>query len=139
MLEFSAYHKILRISVVVIASVLLFQGGFVNSSTARLAQSTQMYLANAVGVYVGVAPTELNQITAGLTERTLALDQREQALAEREIDIGLQTRSGISQSHSTFILGAVLFILLVLIILNYALDFIRIRESERVRREIPVP
>jgi hypothetical protein len=136
MLEFSAYHKILRISVVVIASVLLFQGGFVNSSTARLAQSTQMYLAN---VYVGVAPTELNQITAGLTERTLALDQREQALAEREIDIGLQTRSGISQSHSTFILGAVLFILLVLIILNYALDFIRIRESERVRREIPVP
>lgn len=134
MLEFTTYHKLLRVSSLTFAVVLSFQSGLFSGVTAELAQNTQQYLASAVGIYAGVAPTDLNQITAGLTERELALATREDAIAAREIDIGLQP-GGISQSTTTFMLATVLFILLVLILLNYALDYIRARERAQQARE----
>lgn len=136
MLEETIYHKLLRISSVVVAAVLLFQAGFVSSTTALLARGTQDYMANAVGVFVGVAPTELNQMTAEITQQRLALDSREQKISEREIAVGLKPGVGSSQTTTTFILSGVLFILLVLIILNYALDYVRARE-ERVAQNNP--
>jgi hypothetical protein len=88
-------------------------------------------MANAVGVTVGVAPTELNTITADLTKRETALAAREQAVKDREISVGLNGESsdGMSQTTTTFLLATVLFILLVLVILNYILDFIRARRT----------
>ena len=127
MLEFTTYHKLLRVCSLTLAVILTFQSGIFSSVTAQFAENTQIYLANSVGVYAGVDPTELNQITAGLTERELALALREEAVSEREIDVGIKS-GGISQSTTTFMLATVLFILLVLILLNYALDYIRNRE-----------
>jgi len=124
-LQFSAYHKILRISSAVCAIVLLFQAGLVSHTTALLATNTQLYLANAVGVTVGVAPTEINQITAELTKKTTELKQREELLHQREIAVEPGSNTSALQDRSTFILGSVLFILLVLIVLNYVLDFVR--------------
>jgi len=129
MLEETSYHKILRISSAVVATVLLFQAGFVSSTTALMAKGTQDYMANAVGVFVGVTPTELNQITAEVTAQKLALDSREQAIVEREIAVGIKPGSNSTQSTTTFILSGALFILLVLIILNYALDYVRSKEA----------
>jgi len=130
MLEHSTYHKLLRISCAVVAAVLLFQSGVVSETTAKLSLQTQQYVANAVAVSVGVEPTELNQLTANLTKRELALAQREKDLQAREISIGIAPGGAmISQATTTFVLAIVLFILLVLVILNYVLDFLRARRG----------
>jgi hypothetical protein len=131
MLETTVYHKILRISSVVMALVLMFQAGLISETTARMAYGTQMYMANSVGVFVGVAPTELNQLTAEITAQKLALDEREQALAQREIEVGLEGGGGMNQLTTTYLLSGVLFILIVLILMNYVLDFMRAREMVR--------
>ena len=96
--------------------------------------STQSYLANSVGITVGVAPTELNTLTAGLTAKELALDSRDRALTEREIAIGLNGQAG-TQDKTTFIMGLTLFMVVLLLVLNYALDFIRAREQLPYRQE----
>lgn len=115
---------------VVTAVALVFQSGLFSGTTAVLSHNTQLYLANAVGVSLGVAPTDLNQITAQLTEQRQQLDAREAALAEREIAVGLQSGSS-ADSTTTFILSTMLFILLCLVILNYALDYARARQPRR--------
>lgn len=121
-LELSAYHSFLRVTVVVLAAVLVFDSGLFTSATAQLSGQTQQYLANAVGVYAGVAPNEVNTLTTRITELEQQLSQR-----EREIDPGLGGL-GTASNASTFILSGILFIFLVLIILNYALDYARARE-----------
>lgn len=130
MMEFSLYHKLLRVSGVVLAVALLFQAGLVSNATAIMATQTQSYLANSVGVFVGVEPTELNTITAGLTAKEFALDARERELAQREIAVGIDKGGGATQDMTTFIMGLVLFIVLLLLVLNYALDYLRYRESK---------
>ena len=140
MLQFTTYHKILRISLAVVTCVLVFQSGLLSDVTPRLAMQTQRYMANAVGVTVGVAPTELNTITADLTRRETALAAREQSLKEREISVGLNGGSaGMSQTTTTFLLATVLFILLVLVILNYVLDFVRARRQRTFGSSDSVP
>lgn len=127
MMEFTLYHKLLRISSVVLAAMLVFQSGLYSSTTAIMATQTQSYLANSVGVFVGVEPTELNTITAGLTAKELALHAREQELQQREIAVGID-QGGSTRDMTTFILGLVLFIVVLLLVLNYALDYLRYRE-----------
>lgn len=130
----SMYHSGLRIAVVVCTLLLVFDSGLVSNATAKLSDNTTSYLANAVGVSVGVAPNEFNQITAALTAREQDLNAREMAIAQREIEVQLQGGNATPTDTSTFILATILFILLVLIILNYTLDFVRQRERETVTR-----
>ena len=126
-IEDSLYHRVLRVSAVVCACVLLFESGLVSPVTKQLSLHTHQYLANAVGVGASVEPTELNSLTSDLTKQRLALQAREQAVREREIEIGLVPGES-SQDTSIYILSGILFILLVLIILNYTLDYLRARE-----------
>jgi hypothetical protein len=121
----SVYHSLLRISALLVAAILLFQSGLLSPTTALLARNAELYVANAVGVTVGVAPTELNQITAALTEKERLLADRERALAAREIEVGLETGGTTSPDATTLVLASILFILLVLIVMNYILDFRR--------------
>lgn len=123
-LEHSLYHKTLRVLACVFACVLVFNSGMFSTTTALLSRNTGHYVANVVGVNVGVAPTEINTLTAKIT--TLE-QERDLALREREIAIGLNGQTSRSDT-STFILSSILFILVVLIVLNYALDFMRARE-----------
>lgn len=123
------YHKLLRISAVVLAIALVFQSGMASNTTALMALQTQSYLANSVGVFVGVEPTEINTITAGLTAKELALDAREQALNQREIDVGING-GGATRDMTTFVMGLVLFIVVLLLVLNYSLDYLRYRENK---------
>ncbi len=129
----SLYHSLLRIATAVVAVMLVFEGGLLSPVTAQLADQTELYLANAVGVSVGVAPTELNQMTAALTAREQELNERELALSQREIEVGINDGGSIAGFDSgTFVLATILFILLVLIILNYALDYARGKERIRL-------
>jgi hypothetical protein len=126
----STYHRILRISAAVGALVLLFESGLISHSTAVLSQNTHRYLANAVGMNAAVAPNEFNVITAELTAQKYALDQREAALRDREIAVNFS--SDDSNERNTYIIASLLFIILVLILLNYVLDYLRARELRSV-------
>ncbi len=142
MLATSTYHSLLRILSGVVVSMLLFQSGLVSPITAELAQNTEHYLANAVGVSVGVTPTELNQVTAALSARERDLDARELAVAEREIEVGINSGGilpGDASDRTTFVLVGILFILLVLIVLNYVLDYLRFRERSLYGTQTPIP
>jgi hypothetical protein len=120
------YHSVLRIFVVVFALVLVFDSGLLINTTAIMSDMTQSHLANVVGVSVGVAPTEVNQLTARITELERDLEQKERIIA-----VNLNTATGSDFDLSTFILSLVLFILLVLIVLNYILDYLRLRPGSR--------
>ena len=125
----SKYHKVLRVSAVVCTMMLLFESGLVHDSTRQLSIGTHEYLANAVGATASIDPTELNSLTAELTAQKLALQQRETSLREREIEIGLLPGESANQK-TTYILAGVLFLLLILIVLNYTLDYLRLRETK---------
>lgn len=128
-MEHTNYHRFLRVLSIVCAIALVFESGILSESTARLSQNTYAYLANAIGMSASVKPTELNQLTASLTEKEQELAAREAALLEREIAIDLSTGT-TNNDNATYILASILFILLVLILLNYTLDYLRAREEQ---------
>lgn len=134
MIQDSNYHRILRVSAVVCAAVLLFESGLISESTVQMSQDTHMYIANSVGATASVAPNEFNVITAELTQQRRLLEAREAALTEREIAIGL-SESGQASQRAIYLIASMLFILLTLIILNYALDYLRARDG---RKEVVV-
>ena len=120
-LEHSLYHSFLRIAVSVCALMLVFDSGFALPITERMSTATQQHLASVVGVTVGVAPNELNQLTSRITELETELEAKERLIA-----VNLQnTNNENGFDVSTFVLSIIVFILLVLIVLNYALDYIR--------------
>lgn len=125
MIAQTRYHKCLRVSALVTAFVLLFDSGLVFPVTKQLSQETFSYLASVgSGMYAVVPPNEINTLSAQLAEQQRNLDAREAALREREIaarDYGGDT------DYSTYIISAILFILTVLIVFNYAMDWARVR------------
>ena len=124
----------LKISALVVTLVLLFDGGFVHPFTKQLSDNTVWYLASVgTSLTAEVRPTELNIITAELTKRENALDARELELNVREIsarDFG----TAESADYSIYILSVILFILTVLIILNYAMDWSRVTKIRHERK-----
>jgi len=131
-MEHSNYHRILRISSLVCAITLVFESGILSESTAQISIGTHAYLANAIGMSASVQPTELNQYTAELTSIERDLAAREAALREREIAVDLSAGSS-NNDTATYVLASILFILLVLILLNYALDYLRVREEQTMK------
>ncbi len=129
MISHSLYHKSLRVSAVLVASVLVFQSGLFIPGTALLSLSARHYVANVIGISASVETTEISALTAELTRRGQELDQRESALTAREIDA--QARDvGTSFDASDYLLSAILLLLLLLITANYFFDFMR----ERARK-----
>lgn len=117
------YTILLRVSVLVCAIVLVFVSGIISPITQELARNAGNYVASSIGMSASVEPTELNTMTAELTSRLRDLDVRERALQEREIAVNLN--QGRSSDISTFVISSILFILLVLVVLNYVLDYLR--------------
>ena len=130
----SIYHSILRIAALTLALVLLFDSGLLSPLTRDISKNTQLYLANAVGMYAAVETTELNSLTAELTKQKTELDAREAALRERELSTGVADESS-ANPFSTYVLSILLFIILMLIILNYVLDFLRQRKIMVLQNE----
>lgn len=122
------YHRVLRVSSLVCAIALLFESGIVSQSTAQISSNTHLYLASVTSMSASVNPTELNMLTADLAARETDLAGREAALVERQISVEL-SEGAQTNDKATFILAAILFILLVLILLNYVLDYLRLKEK----------
>jgi magnesium-transporting ATPase (P-type) len=138
-LETSLYHRILRVSSVVMAVVLLFESGIISQSTTVMARNTHQYVANAIGMSASVEPTELNTLTAELTKQKTALDAREASIKEREIAVGLAPQETTPMDQKTlYIIVLILCVQLVLIVLNYILDFFRSRKTILPSTEQPV-
>lgn len=131
-MQHSNYHRILRIFSLVCAIALVFESGVLSQSTAMVSMDTHAYLANAVGMSTSVQSTELSRYTAELTSIERDLAAREASLREREISIGLTSGSS-NNDTATYVLASILFILLVLILLNYALDYLRVREEQSLK------
>jgi ABC-type multidrug transport system permease subunit len=86
-----------------------------------------VYLASVgSSVAANVAPNEINTLTAEIAKQQELLNRREAELNEREI----KARSFGSEEgtdYSIYIISAILFIIIVLLIVNYVLDFTRVR------------
>ena len=126
------YRSILRVSLVVTACVLVFQSGLVSERTAVLYSQTAHNLSAMVSMSASVAPTEYNSITAELTKQQQLLASREEQIAQREIELGLsagENTAAVSQT-TTYLLAGILLIQLVLLVLNYLLDYLRARERQ---------
>ncbi len=123
----SRYHSVLRVSVLTLAFMLVFDSGLLSPVTKQLSDSATAYLlGNAVGVFARVEPNEINLLTAELSAKERELAAREAALNEREI--AARNYDGpIENDYSTFILSAILFIITTLILINYILDWRRSR------------
>lgn len=127
-MQVSIYHRFLRVLLLVMTVVLVFDSGIISPTTKQLSDTTIVYLAS-VGSSVGatVTPNEINTLTAQIAEEQRRLNLREAELNEREI----AARSfGDDQDadYSTYIISAILFLILVLLIMNYILDFARVRK-----------
>lgn len=123
-MQHSLYRSVLRVSLLSTALVLVFDSGIVSPLTKHLSDGTVAYLAqSSSGVFAQVAPNELNTMTAELRVREEDLDRREAALR----DIEARTYDSGTPDYSTYILSVVLFILTVLILMNYILDWRRVQ------------
>lgn len=127
-MRYSHYHAWLRISSLVTAIVLLFVSGVIHPYTTELTSITGEYLSAAVGVGAAVEPNGVNQLTAKIAqyETDLAAKEREIAVLQGQSNDLLVSGKGIfsNQEVMTFLLSIVLFIMLVLIVLNYVLDYL---------------
>lgn len=125
------YRSLLRVSAVVSAFVLLFQSGIVHQHTTVIFNQTTDNLSAMVGMSASVQPSEYNTITAELTKQQQLLSGREEQIAAREIELGLAAGSSDTDRSqtTTYLLAAILLVQLILLVLNYFLDYIRSREQ----------
>jgi membrane-associated HD superfamily phosphohydrolase len=128
------YRSALRVSAVVTAFILVFQSGLVDDRTAVVfTEATGSLYATVVGASASVRTTEVNQITAELTKQQQLLASREELITEREIELGLaQGSTQSSNQTTTYLLAAILLIQLILLMLNYVLDYLRSKERKVV-------
>jgi len=125
------YRSLLRVSLVVTAVMLVFQAGLVDDRTAAVFSQTTTQLSAMVGMSASVAPTEYNTFTAEITKQQNLLAEREEQISEREIALGLNAGEATANQTTTYILASILFVQLLLIILNYGLDYLRAREQKQ--------
>ncbi len=121
----SLYHRSLRVSAVLIATLLVFDTGLFLPNTAKLAVFVHSQMASVVNINASVEETDISRMTSELTRQKTVLDQK-----EREIDARARDTTNSSVVWSNYILSAILLLLLMLITLNYVLDYIRARKRQ---------
>lgn len=133
----STYHSLLRICAATLACTLVFVSGLVWPATEQLTLQTEQYVATVVGATAAVEPTPLNTVTAALTQQQTELDARAAALAERELALGLSSAETTTNraEYTTLLNSVLLFIVLLLMVINYVLDF-RYRRREHVAARV---
>lgn len=122
------YRSFLRVSMAVVAVTLVFDSGLLFPITKQLSDTTLSYVANVssgVGATASVSPNEINVLTAQITAQKNELDAREASLREREI--ASREFNTSTTDYSTYIMSVILFILTVLVVLNFAMDWSRMR------------
>lgn len=108
----SSYHSVLRISALLLALALVFESGILSPATQSITHTAGVQLASII---------EATTDGATYNEEARILIQKDNTSA-----------SGVSPSplsEVTFLLATSLFILLLLIVLNYILSYLRDHEK----------
>ncbi len=115
----------------VTAFVLVFDSGILLPVTEQISDNTYQYLGSVgAGVFASVPENEINVLTAQISERERSLDEREALIKEREIAARtFEGQSGGTSDYSTYIISFILFIISVLLVLNYAMDWTRVKQG----------
>ncbi len=122
------YHSFLRVSLLVSAFLLVFVSGVLSPVTKQLSQNTFLYLGSVgAGMFASVPENEINTLTAQISEYERTLDAREAALREREI-AAREYEAQSTIDYPIYIIALILFINIVLLILNYAMDWARVKK-----------
>ncbi len=128
------YHKLLRILLLVFTIVTVFDSGIINPVTQQMSNETFSYVATiGAGMYASVPPNEINTLTAQIAEQQRVLDAREAALREREI--AAREYENNTADYSTYIFSAILFLIIVLLFVNYVMDWTRMRQLQQLQYE----
>ncbi|HAM88803.1 MAG: hypothetical protein US93_C0002G0049 [Candidatus Falkowbacteria bacterium GW2011_GWD2_38_42] len=85
-------------------------------------------VGSAVGMSSSVAENPFNKLALDLKNKENSLSQKEQALNAREAE--LNSRSGLNQTVLLWVVIVGIFILFILIIINFILDYRR-RKNEK--------
>ncbi|MFN3188586.1 MAG: hypothetical protein ACK42D_03555 [Candidatus Paceibacteria bacterium] len=112
----SWYHSILRISVLLFALALVFESGILSPATKTFSHITGQQFATAIHATIDTATYDESGV--------LAPEVQSQQISQAN------TASTQPLSRSTFLLSTLVFILLLLIVLNYILDYLRNRERQ---------
>jgi len=107
----SLYHKTLRISVTTCALLLLFVSGILSQTTAVLTNTSMQQLASVSGL---AAADQTGSVEEGALNQSSTLSTAD--------------RRATSQSQYdwlVFALATLLYSLLLLLVTNYALDYVR--------------
>lgn len=108
----SSYHSVLRISALLVALALIFESGLLSPATQSIVHTAGQQFATAI---------EATNDNATYDEEALTL--------VRNDNVTTSATTPSSLSEVTFLLATSLFILLLLIVLNYILHYLRGRES----------
>ncbi len=131
----SRYHKFLRVSLLAGTLALIFVSGLISPTTKILTDHTASYLAAVGGASMNVAvpPNEVNSLSAELAAYERELSARDAALREREIKARDYDTS--TTDYGTYVLSAILFIIMVLMVLNYVMDWMRFKRLIEMQHE----
>lgn len=119
----SVYHKVLRVSALTVALMLVFESGMCSPVSKQFADNTIIMLASA-STQVGIMNFSSNlNVAATLTARQNVIDTTNGNLSERSAPtrISVETESG----YPTYVLSTILFLLVLLILMNYLFDWRR--------------
>ena len=105
-----------------------FGGAFFTQATAG-GVALLSSLGAQVGVSVGVEPTEWSQVAQEVEEKQKELEARELAIVEKEQELALD--GALSSRYLEYYITAMAFILLLLVLLNFYLDYRRGRPVQQ--------
>lgn len=119
----SWYHSGLRVALVVVAVMVVFESGIISGVTKDISAVAERQLA----MVVGVAPKN--------TDSTITMPGVENEglkVASLKPDINRLPKTEIETTYdrTTYVLSTGLFILLLLTILNYVLDYLHRKEYQ---------
>lgn len=120
------YRSFLRISIVVVAFLVVLESGLLFPITRHMSLDVYEYLGSVgSSVRATVPENELNILTAQISARERELDERERLLAEREI--AARNFGADEPSYTLYSMSVILFVLSTLMIMNFYLDWKRTR------------
>ena len=106
-MQVSRYHKLLRIALLVIAVVLIFDGGFLIPITQQFSDNTMVYLGS-VGTSDVSEDFETNSLNAEAS----------------------------GDNYSTYMLSALLSLVISLLLINYMVHWIRARARTKSSQQV---
>lgn len=101
----SIYHKLLRVSSLLFAFLLIFSSGLVSPLTSQLTENSAKYAANLVNA------------------NSSLVDSQNEPILTQESVVG----EGSNETY-TYLFAVILFVILLLMLLNYSLHFIGKKE-----------